>query len=101
MRHHGPPGWEDSSIAMLPLLGSFFLIPLLLALTGLYLWRTGRLNLPAFNRRSPEDGAKEILAERFARGEMTSDDFLERAAMLNWTPGNDRLPARPPGKRKP
>ena len=81
---------------MLPFLGTFFLIPLLLALAGLYLWRTGRLNLPTL-RRSPEDTAKEILAERFARGDMTTEDFMDRAAMLNWTPGSDRLPV----KRKP
>jgi putative membrane protein len=93
MHPHGPHGWEEGSSMMLPFLGVTFLIPLLLALAGFYLWRTGRLNLPTL-RRSPEDGAKEILAERFARGEMTSEDFLDRAAMLNWTPGSDRLPAR-------
>lgn len=100
MRHHGPHGWEDGSFAMLPLLGTFVLIPLLLALAGLFLWRTGRLD-PILRRRSPEDGAKVILAERFARGDMSSDDFLERAAMLNWTPGSDLVPTRGNGKRKP
>jgi putative membrane protein len=39
--------------------------------------------------RSPESEAKKILAERFARGDITSDEFMERASILNWTPGSD------------
>jgi len=35
----------------------------------------------------PEYSARKVLAERFARGDMTSDEFLERASVLNWTPG--------------
>jgi hypothetical protein len=44
---HGPHGWEDHSFSMLPFLGSFlFLLVILgLALTALYLWRQGKLPL--------------------------------------------------------
>jgi uncharacterized membrane protein len=47
--------------------------------------------------RSPESDAKKILAERFARGDISSDEFMERASVLNWTPGSD---AYDMGKRK-
>jgi putative membrane protein len=97
--HPRPSGLEESSLAMLPFLGSFLLILiLLLALTALYLWRRGSLQLPKLGRPRPEDEAKRILAERFARGDMTSDEFLERSSILNWTPGTDPLPSRP-GKK--
>ena len=96
---HGHHGW-DASLALFPMLG-MFLVLLLLALTALYLWRQGKLSLPLGERRpSPEDEARRILAERFARGDISSDDFMERASILNWTPGNDTLPARAPGRRR-
>ena len=58
----------------------------LLALAGFYLWRQGKLTLPTLSGvRSPEDDAKRILAERFARGDINSDEFLERASMLKGT----------------
>ena len=89
-----PDGFEESSISMLPFVGSFLLLLiLLLALAGWYLWRQGKLPLPS-RSRSPEDEAKRILAERFARGDMTSDEFLERSSILNWTPGANPLPPR-------
>ena len=95
-----PDGVEESSLSMLPFVGSFLLLLiLLLALGGWYLWRQGKLALPG-RSRSPEDEAKSILAERFARGDMTSDEFLERSSILNWTPGNDTLPSTPPKKRR-
>ena len=47
--------------------------------------------------RSPESEAKKILAERFARGDITTDEFMERASVLNWTPGSDSWEI---GKRK-
>jgi putative membrane protein len=87
---HGVRGIEESSFAALPFLGFFLLILLLVGLTALYLWRSGRLTLPAGGRSgSPEQEAQRILAERFARGDITTDDFLERASTLNWTPGAD------------
>ena len=98
--HPGPHGWEDSSFSVLPFFSGFMrLLLLLLGLTALYLWRRGTLP-KLFNRSSPEDDAKRILAERFARGDMNSDEFMERSSMLNWTPGNDSLPSRPRSKRR-
>jgi putative membrane protein len=35
----------------------------------------------------PEDAAKQILAERFAHGDLSTEEFMERASALNWTPG--------------
>jgi putative membrane protein len=61
---------------MLPFLGSMVLL-LLLVLAGLYLWHQDKLPLPKLGgHRSPEEGAKRILAERFARGDISSDEFL-------------------------
>ena len=91
----GGGGVEEASLAALPFVGSLLLLLLLLAaLAGLYLWRQGKLALPPFGgSRSPEDGARRILAERFARGDLSSEEFLERASTLNWAPGSDTLPA--------
>lgn len=85
---------------MLPFLGSMLLL-LLLLLAGLYLWRQGKLPLPKLGgNRSPEEEAKGILAERFARGDISSDEFLERSSILNWTPGADPLPSKPRKNRR-
>ena len=97
---HGAHGWEESSLSVAPVLGSFLLLLLLLALIGFYLWRQGKLTWPTLGAaRSPEDEAKRILAERFARGDINSDDFLERASMLNWAPGTNP-PATKRGKKR-
>ena len=97
--HPGPHGWEDSSFSVLPIFGGFMLLLIvLLGLTAFYLYRRG--TLPKLFKPSPEDDAKRILAERFARGDMSSDEFMERSSMLNWTPGNDSLPSKPRSKRR-
>jgi len=94
--HHG----VESSLSVMPFLGTFLLL-LLLVLVALYLWHQGKLPLPKLgSHRSPEDEAKQILAERFARGDITSDEFLERSSILNWTPGTDPLPSSPRKKRR-
>lgn len=94
--HHG----VETSLSVMPFLGTFLLL-LLLALVGLYLWHQGKLPLPKLgSHRSPEDEAKQILAERFARGDITSDEFLERSSILNWTPGTDPLPSKPRKNRR-
>ena len=88
----GPHGMAESSLSIAPILGSFLLLVLLLALAGFFFWRQGKLTLPTLGgARSPEDDAKRILAERFARGDINSDEFLERASMLNWAPGTNPL----------
>jgi putative membrane protein len=97
---HGLHGWEGSSFSVLPFLGGLMLVILVLGLLALYLWRHGQLTLPKLGgRRSPEDEAKRILAERFARGDISTDDFMERSSILNWTPGSDSLPSRPRMRR--
>jgi uncharacterized membrane protein len=67
----------------------FLLFLLLIAGTLFYLHRTGRITAPpwAAARTSPEFEARKVLAERFARGDITTDEFMERASVLNWTPG--------------
>lgn len=96
---HGPHGLE-SSLSMLPLFGSMLLL-LLLVLAGLYLWHQGKLPLPKLGgQRSPEEEAKGILAERFARGDISSDEFLERSSILNWTPGTDPVRSKPRKNRR-
>ena len=62
---HGPHGWEDHSLSVLPLIGNFVFLLLILALvaTGLYLWRTGRLPLGNLGRARPEEEAKRILID--------------------------------------
>jgi putative membrane protein len=36
---------------------------------------------------SPEEHARRILSERFANGDIDSEEFMQRASLLNWTPG--------------
>lgn len=92
----GPEGWHESSFSVAPFLGTFLLLALLASLLLAYLWRQGKLSVPSLGApRTPEDEAKRILAERFARGDISSDDFMERASILNWTPGSDSLTAKP------
>ena len=91
---HGVRGGDEASLAALPFFGSFLLLLLLLAgLAALYLWRSGRLAVPVLGgASSPEADARRILAERFARGDISSEEFMERASILNWTPGSDSVP---------
>jgi putative membrane protein len=46
----------------------------LIATAIFLLWRRGR--------RGPDDPAKRILGERFARGEISADEYRERLAQL-------------------
>lgn len=96
---HGPHGYEGGA-SMLPYLGSVMLLLILVAaLVGFYLWREGRIKLPGLaGRRPPEDEAKQILADRFARGDISTDEFMERSSVLNWTPGSDTTASR--GRRR-
>jgi putative membrane protein len=69
----------------------FFLLMLLVLGTLLFfLIRNGQFGPTSWaSTRSPEGEAKKILAERFARGDITTDEFMEKASVLNWTPGTD------------
>ena len=97
---HGLHVVQESSLSAVTVFGGFLLLLLLLAgLSALYLWRTGRLSPSALGGAGrPEQEARRILAERFARGDITTDDFLERASTLNWTPGTEGFPHR---RRRP
>ena len=78
----------------------FLLVLLLVAGTLFYMVRTGRISAPSWAsvRPSAESEARKVLAERFARGDISSDEFMERASVLNWTPGVE--PAKVKGGRK-
>jgi putative membrane protein len=91
-RGDGGPG---DAFSVLPIIGGA-LIAALLLLVGVLLYRilkdrASRPELPGSG--SPDDEARRILAERFARSEISSDEFLERASILNWTPGSNVVPA--------
>ena len=78
----------------------FLMFMLLVAGTLFYLVRTGKISAPpwAAARVSPEFEARKVLAERFARGDITTEEFMERASVLNWTPGVE--PAKPKSSRR-
>jgi len=101
--HMNNMAYGDQASWLAPMLGGFFTIVLLLALlTGWQAWRH-RDQLGALIARgrsrgamSAEHRAREILAERFAKGEIDSQEFMERSSMLNWTPG---VEPKAPGKK--
>jgi putative membrane protein len=80
----------------------FFLFLLALGTLLFFLVRHGQFGGLASGtaNRSPESEAKKILAERFARGDITSDEFMERASILNWTPGSESWDTRRGRKRR-
>ena len=108
MPPHGPDGpfdpdfaashaqWAAGGPHIFPFLGGlmFLLLLLLVFATLAYLRRGGQLGAPPWARRpvTPEHEARQILATRFATGDISSDEFLERASVLNWTPGVEPLP---------
>ena len=105
MDHHLPPGAPDGPPFMFaPFFGGlmFLLFLLLVAGTLFYLVRSGRISAPpwASVRPSPELEARRVLADRFARGDIGSDEFMERASVLNWTPGVDPTPTKPNRRTK-
>jgi uncharacterized membrane protein len=90
--HHG---FHDAG--PFPFIGvsMFFLLLVALTVAALYLHRTGRLPaLGRLSRPAPEEEAKRILADRFARGDISSEEFMERASILNWTPGSEQYPVQ-------
>lgn len=100
---HFPPGADTDAhaFAFAPFMGGlmFLLLLLLLAGTVFYLVRTGRISPPSWasSRTAPELEARRILSERFAKGDITAEEFMERASVLNWTPGVEPSAA----KRRP
>ena len=70
-----------------------FLLFLLLIAGLVLLARRGTFGTPPSwlaPRPAPEAEAKKILADRFAQGEISAEEFMERASALNWTPGSDQ-----------
>lgn len=113
MPPHAPdapyPGFADHAHwvaaggpSFLPFLGGlmFLLLVLLVIASVAFVRRGGQLGAPPWARRTPtpEQEARTILATRFATGDISSDEFLERASVLNWTPGVEPLPV--PRKRR-
>jgi putative membrane protein len=105
MPPHGPDGHGLPDLAaqhaahggpFFPFFGGLMFLLFLLLVFGtlMYLRRTGQLGALPWARRAqtPEHQAREILATRFATGDITSDEFIERASVLNWTPGVEPLP---------
>jgi putative membrane protein len=78
---------HGEAFLVLPFLAALVLLLALLAATGLYLVRSGKLDLGRAGRSRPEEDAKRVLAERFARGDISGEEFMERSSLLNWTPG--------------
>ncbi len=60
----------------------------------------GQPGFRPWSSHSPEGEAKKILAERFARGDISTDEFMERASVLNWTPGSDPFGEYKPKKKR-
>ena len=103
IEHPVPAQWGGPVPPFAPFLGvgMFLLFLLLLAATFFFLARTGRIGPPPWvQSRSPEGEAKRVLAERFARGDITTDEFMEKASVLNWTPGSDPYDNWKPRKKR-
>lgn len=79
-----------------------FLLFLLLAGTFFFLARRGKVGPPPWitSRHSPEAEARRVLAQRFAQGDIDSEEFIERASVLNWTPGSDTWETPKKGKKR-
>lgn len=97
---HG--GHADGFLELLLGLGTFALIVAVLVAAFFVLRGRGllpALALPTFGRQNkPEDSAKEILAERFAHGDLSTEEFVDRASALNWTPGIEVVRPRSLGR---
>ena len=92
---HGPHGWGSEQLFFLPFLGLLTLALIVFSLLALaYLWRSGKIDLSRLGRARPEDEAKRVLATRFARGDLSPEEFMERSSLLNWTPGVDAASPR-------
>ena len=77
----GHEGGGDGFIEPLLGFGGFLLILVLLILTMVLLRRYGLIpdQLPFTRRPAPEDSARQLLAESMAKGEVSTEDFPDRA----------------------
>lgn len=94
---HGPP-WAGSPPPFAPFIGvaMFLLLLLLTAFTVVMLMRAKGHRPPWAGAapEPPETAARRVLAERFAKGDITVEEFMERASALNWNPGQDARKGR-------
>ncbi|MFC7621032.1 MULTISPECIES: SHOCT domain-containing protein [Microlunatus] len=103
----GPHRWADGPPPFFPfpIIGGIMCLLFLALLIGgaFFLARRGKIGPPPWvnaANRAPEFEARKVLAERFARGDISTDEFLERASVLNWTPGSDQWPTDDGGKKR-
>ena len=91
---HGHEGGGGGFLEPLLGFGGLLLLIALVFLGLVLLRRYGLIpdTLTLGRRPSPEDGARRLLAERMATGEVSTEEFMERASVLNWTPGSDVNP---------
>ena len=90
------PGFHDhDAFLAFPFLAALLVMLALLTAAALYLARSGKLELGRSGRARPEEDAKRVLAERFARGDIDGQEFMERSSLLNWTPGVQEARPRP------
>lgn len=73
-----PYGWHDGGWGVLWMILSWGLIVAIM-------WGIFHALTPDRDRRETEHDPKEVLAERFARGEIDSDEYRERLKVLNET----------------
>ena len=98
-----PDHWVGGPPPFLPFIGgSMFLLFLILLATAFFLLRRGTFGSPPWLAvpSAPESDAKKILADRFANGDIGSDEFMERASVLNWTPGTEQAVAAQRKRRR-
>ncbi len=89
------PHWGQGPPAFVP--GALMFLLLTIVLIGALAFAlTRRGHRPPWAPRpaSPEEEARRTLADRFARGDLTVEEFMERASALNWTPGREDRPGR-------
>lgn len=88
----GPGGWDWGHMGggWLWWVWGLLTLTLLLSIGVLVVWlatRAGADRHPAPPReRSPLDRAQEVLAERYARGEISTEEYRERLANLSHRP---------------
>lgn len=84
------PGWGHMGDGRLWWIWGLLMVLLLLSIGALAVWlavRAGANRPPAPPpTRSPLDRAQEILAERYARGEISTEEYQERLANLSRRP---------------
>jgi putative membrane protein len=76
-------GWGAMTIPMVLFLA-------VLALGAVLLFRA--LNRPGERLRGPRPSPEQLLAERFARGEIDEEEYRRRLATLSWSSGFTNAP---------